>query len=57
MLFENEKEEDNLSLAKSTLTEYACRDARNYKNPFVREFRGQDSNQNLSKRRYSIEQF
>jgi len=51
MLFENEREEDSLSLAKGTLTEYACMDARNYKNPHVREFPGQYFNQDLSNKK------
>jgi len=51
MLFENEREEDSLNLAKGTLTEYPCRDAKNYKSPSVREFPGQDFNQDLSNKK------
>jgi hypothetical protein len=51
MLFGNEREENSLSLAKGTLTEYACRDARNYKNPSVTGFPGPDFNQDLSNKK------
>jgi len=54
MLFENEREENSFRLAKGTLTEYTCRDARHYKNPSVREFPGQDFNQDLSNKKLLI---
>jgi hypothetical protein len=59
MLFENEREEDSLSLAKGTLMEYVCRDARDYKTTktlLLESFQAKISTKTSRIRSHSVEQ-